>query len=59
MVALVTTLRDRGAFREALVYARRLAGLNPSDSSIQQLIAQLEAAKQAELAGLPKTESPR
>ena len=44
LVALVTTYRDRGAFRDALRYARRLAELNPADTSLQQLVAQLEAA---------------
>ena len=44
LVALVTTHRDRGAFRDALRYARRLAELNPADTSVQQLVAQLEAA---------------
>ena len=44
LVALVTTHRDRGALRDALPYARRLAELNPADTSVQQLVAQLEAA---------------
>ncbi|GMR22545.1 MAG: tetratricopeptide repeat protein [Acidobacteriota bacterium] len=44
LVALVTTYRDRGAFRDALRYARRLAELNLADASVQQLVAQLEAA---------------
>ena len=44
LVALVTTHRDRGAFRDALRYARRLAELNPADTSLQQLVARLEAA---------------
>ena len=44
LVALVTTYRDRGAFEDALHYARRLRSLNPADTSIQQLVAQLELA---------------
>lgn len=44
LVALVTTYRDRGAFRDALRYARRLAELNPADTSVQQLVTQLEVA---------------
>lgn len=43
LVALVTTHRDRGEIDEALPYAHRLAELNPSNPSIQQLVSQLEA----------------
>ncbi len=43
LIALVTTYRDRGEFEGALLYARRLAALNPSDASVRQLVSQLEA----------------
>lgn len=43
LVALVTTYRDRGELDSALLYARRLAALDPSDASVRQLVSQLEA----------------
>jgi predicted CXXCH cytochrome family protein len=44
LFALATMHRDAGSPGEALDYARRLAGLEPQDPSIAELVTQLEAA---------------
>jgi tetratricopeptide (TPR) repeat protein len=44
LYALVTFQRDRGKNSAALVYARRLAALEPQDPNIQALLAQLSAS---------------
>ena len=43
LFALVTMNRDRGAFREASRYGRRLLKLRPGDPSLERLIAELDA----------------
>jgi len=47
LFALATINRDRGTFDAALGYARKLGALRPSDSSVRQLVSQLEAVAAA------------
>ena len=43
LAALVTYTREQGDRRQALLYARRLADLDPANSDVRQLVERLES----------------
>jgi Flp pilus assembly protein TadD len=42
LFALVSIARDQGNFQQALIYAKELAAISPTDEQVKQLVERLE-----------------